>query len=67
MKLDEVSKELIKTLNFDDVLNPDLTDEEKIQYYEDLLKEAQNSKSLEHEDKIVNILNDLLSRGEDNE
>ena len=28
MKLDEVSKELIKSFSFDDVLNADLTEEE---------------------------------------
>lgn len=67
MKLDEVSKELIKTLNFDDVLNPDLTDEEKVIYYEDLLNEAKDNSKKDYEDKIVNILNDLLSRGDDNE
>jgi len=67
MKLDIVSKEIIKTFSFDDVLNPDLTEEEKIIYYEDLLKEAKESKKEDYEDKIVSILNDLLSRGEDNE
>lgn len=67
MKLDEISKELIKTFDFDDVMNPDLTEEEKIRYYENLLKEAQTKKDKTSEDKIVLILNDLLTEGDKSE
>lgn len=67
MKLDEVSKEIIKTFDFDEILNPDLTDEEKVSYYEGLLAEAESKKDVQSEDKIITILNDLLNEGESDE
>lgn len=65
MKLDDISKELIQSLNFDDILDPDLTDEEKIIYYEDLLKESQEKENKDVEDKIVKILDEILTEGEE--
>lgn len=60
MNLDEMSKEIIKTFNFDDVFNPDLTDDEKITYYEGLLEEARELDNKVLEDEIASILSNIM-------
>lgn len=67
MKLDELSKTLYKEINFDNILDPDLNEMEKENYYQNILKDARVEKNEEKEDKIVAILRSIISNGEDNE
>ncbi len=67
MKLDEISKRLYEELSFDEILDPDLTEEEQIEYYENILEESIVEQNKEKEDKIVAILNDMLSEDEKDE
>ena len=67
MKFNEIEKELINTLTFDDILDPDLTMEEKVIYYEDLYNKAKEDKNKKAEDELTLILGDLITRGEEYE
>ena len=49
---------------FNDILDPDLTTDEKITYYEDLLEIAQEKGNKEIEEELTNILDLLISRGD---
>ena len=51
--------------NFNEILDPDLTLDEKKIYYGDLLLEAIDKKNKELKDDIISILNDLQKRGDD--
>lgn len=53
-----------KTKDFDDILNPDLTLEEKILYYEDLKEVANEKEEKQLEDEIAIIINNLLEEGD---
>ena len=53
-----------KTNDFDDILNPDLTLEEKILYYEDLKEVANEKEEKQLEDEIAIIINNLLEEGD---
>lgn len=67
MKLDELSKDILKELNFDDIMDPDMTDQELTDYYEGLLKESKEQNDKQSEDKIVEILTDMIESGIENE
>lgn len=51
--------------NFNKILDPDLTLDEKKIYYEDLLLEATDKNNNELKEEIISILNDLQKRGDD--
>ena len=57
----------IEESNFDKILNPDLSLDEKKMYYEDLLIEAIEKNNIELQIDIKNILDELKSRGDCNE
>ena len=67
MQLDDISKEILKELNLDEIMDPDLNEEELTDYYEGLLEESKKQNNKELEDKIVEILTNMIESGNDNE
>ena len=64
MKLDELSKQLYEEINYDSILDPDLTLEEQEEYYQNILEESKTENNKEKEDVIVQILNNILESGD---
>lgn len=64
MKLDELSKQLYEEINYDSILDPDLTPEEQEEYYQNILEESKTENNKEKEDVIVQILNNILESGD---
>lgn len=67
MQLDDISKEILKELSLDEIMDPDLNEEELTDYYEGLLEESKKQNNKELEDKIVEILTNMIESGNDNE
>lgn len=64
MKLDELSKQLYEEINYDSILDPDLTLEEQEEYYQNILEESKTENNKEKEDVIIQILNNILESGD---